>query len=262
MAQTPSALTIAGSDSGGQAGIQADLKTFFAHKVHGCSVTCCLTAQNADGVSAIRSLDPEFITEQLRQVISYYQPRAIKTGMLNNAEIVEAVSRSCKSLARQTPLIVDPVMVASSGELLFEQSAIEVIKQELLPSATLITPNLDEAEVLCDMLVTDIDSMIACAYKLQEQFNTAVLLKGGHLRTETLTDILLLKHSDPVFIQAKRHPSIDTHGSGCTLSAAIAAQSALGYELQQAVSNAHAYLQRGMRDGMWLNGKQFINHSA
>lgn len=262
VAQLPTALTIAGSDSGGQAGIQADLKAFFANQVHGCSVTCCLTAQNAESVSAIRSMDTEFVIEQMRQVISYYQPAAIKTGMLFKAEIVEAVTQSYKQLAPETPLIVDPVMVASSGELLLEQAAVDAIKQELLPTATLITPNLDEAEVLCDMLVTDVDSMVACAYALQQTYGCGILLKGGHLNTDTLTDILLVKEAEPVFLQATRNPTINTHGSGCTLSAAIAAQVAAGCDIANAVANAHAYLQRGMRNGLLLNGKQFINHGA
>lgn len=262
LAQLRSVLTVAGSDSGGQAGIQADLNTFAALGVHGCTAITCLTAQNPIGLSGVRSVEPEFVAAQLRQVLGYYRVCAVKTGMLYDAAIIRTVVDTLTQLAPTVPLVVDPVMVASSGELLLKEDAIRVVKELLLPAAMLLTPNLDEAQVLANEAVTDLDSMMNVAQSLSDYHATAVLLKGGHLDGASLTDILCQPGKDPVLLHAKRNPAIDTHGSGCTLSAAITAQLALGKDLEASVRAAHRYLQNAMHPGAVIAGRSFIYHGA
>ena len=230
----PVALTIAGSDSGGGAGIQADLKTFEAHGVYGASVLTLVTAQNTVGVQAVHALPPDLIAAQIRSVLSDFPVAAIKTGALGTAEAVHAVA--CALHGWRGPLIVDPVMIAKSGDSLLDPAALHALIHHLLPRATLITPNLPEWDALTR---AGLDPA------------APVLLKGGHAAhagqpTPTVTDELRLPGQPTLTLSAPRQPTRHTHGTGCTLSAAITANLALGHALPAAVARAHAYLQRAL----------------
>lgn len=256
----PSALTIAGSDSGGNAGIQADLLTFAANRVHGTSAITCLTSQNPEGIRSVQSSSGEFVRDQIDQICEYYKPKAAKTGMLFNAEIVESILSSIAKY-EDLKLVVDPVMVSSSGERLLDENAIDHIKTGLLPRAILITPNLDEAEVLLSTKIRDIEAMKEAALALAEKYQTSVLLKGGHLEGDELIDLLKVPGQRVIEYHQERIHKIDTHGSGCTLSAAITAHLANGLSVENAVAQGREYLRRGMEQAIELNGRLFINHS-
>ncbi len=254
----PTVLTVATSDSGAGAGIQADLLTFAAHRVFGVSALAALTAQNPDGVSRVAAMEPHFLKAQLKSVEAFFPVKAVKVGMLFNAGLIEeavAFLRRCG-----VPVVVDPVMVASSGARLLEAGAQRALVERLLPLATVLTPNLDEAAVLLDSALETAADLRAGARRLVSQFQTAVLLKGGHLPGEELLDVLMLPDGTLAEFVARRVPDLDTHGSGCTLSAAIAAQLGLGLALPEAVGRAHAYLQAAMREAVTVGGRRFINH--
>ncbi len=260
--QMPVALTIAGSDSGGGAGIQADLLTFAAHDVFGLSAITSLTAQNPDGVSDVAVLEPAFVRAQLDQLLAFFTPGVLKTGMLANVTLVQTVAEFLKAHPA-IPAVVDPVMVASSGAALLETDAVDCIRQALLPQANLITPNLDEAAVLTgEAPPADRDSMLACARTLSRRFNTHVLLKGGHLPGARLLDVFQPSGCPAVVLEAERIEGVDTHGSGCTLSAAIAARLSRGEPLETAVRGGWAYLQDAMRHPLQAGGRAFISHGA
>lgn len=239
----PSVLTIAGSDSGGGAGIQADLKTFAAFGVHGLSVVTALTAQNTRAVTAVAATRPAMITAQLDAVFDDFDVRALKIGMLGNRATIRAVARG---LARQrrVPVVLDPVMVASSGAVLLEPGAIEALRAELLPQATLLTPNGPEAELLLGRLIRDRRALAPAARALLALGPAAVLLKGGHVGRGEVEDHLVGPDGHRVF----RHPRLDVdgHGTGCTLSAAVAAWLALGQPLEAAVETAIGYVHRAL----------------
>jgi hydroxymethylpyrimidine/phosphomethylpyrimidine kinase len=259
-ADLPVALSIAGSDSGGGAGIQADLLTFAANGVFGTTAITCLTAQNPDGVTGIEAMPADFVREQIEQVHRYFTIGAIKTGMLFNEEIIEAVSGFLEDHP-DIPVVVDPVMVATSGAVLLHKKAISALQLRLLPRATVITPNLDEAAVLLGSKATTVAGMEEDALQLATTIGVPVLLKGGHLEdTPEVIDILAL--SDGTFhpFSAQRIGNVDTHGSGCTLSSAIAANLARKWDLIQAIGEALTYLRRGMRQPLHLNGRAFIQH--
>ncbi len=258
LSETPVALTIATSDSGAGAGIQADLRAFAANDVFGISALAALTAQNPEGVHEIQELEPGFLDAQLDQLADFFDIRACKTGMLFNAALIKTTAKFIES--KEIPAVVDPVMVASSGAKLLKDDAIETLRERLLPLATLITPNLDEAAVLLDTKITNPIEMRAAARRLAGQFETAVLLKGGHLEGDKLLDVLVLADGEQIEFESERIQKVDTHGSGCTLSAACAAGLAKGLTLGSAVTQAHAYLQRAMNDPVTLNGRWFINH--
>lgn len=258
MRDLPAALTIAGSDSGGGAGLQADLLTFAACGVFATSAATCLTAQNPAGVSGIHAVPPEFVREQAEQVVRFFPVRAIKSGMLLNAGIIRAVAAFLRAHPH-IPYVLDPVMVATSGARLLEEDAIGALTAELAPLATLVTPNLDEAAILLGR-PTRADTRAADAVALAHRLGTAVLLKGGHAGTETLTDILATPDGRTRDHHAPRHPGINTHGSGCTLASAIAAHLALGKPLHAAVAAAHAYLHHGIRHPLRIAGETFIAH--
>jgi hydroxymethylpyrimidine/phosphomethylpyrimidine kinase len=255
MTRTPSddrrqsvALTIAGSDSGGNAGIQADLRTFHGFGVHGCTAIAALTAQNPLGVTGILTADADFLGRQLDAIFACYTVGAIKTGMLANAELIETVA---DRLAAQTvvPRVVDPVMVATSGARLLEDRAVETLKRRLIPLATLLTPNRPEAEVLLGRPIPDRGEAIGAARELAARYGCAVLLKGGHDPEHPGEDLLcidgrLTSLSTPVVVDP-----LSTHGTGCTLSAAIAASLALGRELETAVAEGKAYVYEAIRTG-------------
>jgi hydroxymethylpyrimidine/phosphomethylpyrimidine kinase len=238
------ALTVAGSDSGGGAGIQADLRTFAAHRVHGASAISAITAQNSMGVTAWTAVDPSMVVAQLEAVATDMPVAATKTGMLATAAIVEAVAAAAARL-RLAPLVVDPVMVAKSGDRLIDAAAERAYVERLLPIATLVTPNLHEAAALVRRPVRDVSEMREAARALVALGARAVLVKGGGLAGDAVD----------VFCDGERIvdltvPRVDTpnvHGTGCTLSAAIAARLALGDDLLEAVRGAKAYLSDALR---------------
>ena len=255
----PVALTIAGSDSGGGAGIQADLKTFQAFGVFGTTAITAITVQNTRGVTGVHAIPLDTVRAQIEAVASDLPPAAVKTGMLATAELVSAVARSIREL-RLPNFVLDPVMVATSGDRLLDRDAEHTILDELLPLAAVVTPNLDEAAILAGHPVTDLDGMRRAAERLVERGAGAVLLKGGHLTTETLTDMLW----DGRTWREWQHPRLETnstHGTGCTLSAGIAAGLARGHSLGDAVDAAPDFVQRAMRAAPGLGqGPGPLNH--
>jgi hydroxymethylpyrimidine/phosphomethylpyrimidine kinase len=255
------ALTIAGSDSGGGAGIQADLKTFHRFGVFGTSVVCAITAQNTLGVADWIAVAPAMIRAQLDAVAGDLRPAAVKTGMLADAGVVEVVADGVRRHAL-APLVVDPVMVATSGDVLLEASAVQAIRTLLLPLAALVTPNLDEAAILAGMPVRGVADMERAARRLVDDGGAAAaLVKGGHLAGPEMVDVLFdgtLHHF--------RHPRIETtstHGTGCTLSSAIAAHLALGHDLRDAVARSLDYVHRAIATAPGLGkGHGPLNHFA
>lgn len=244
----PVALTIAGSDSGGGAGIQADLKTFSALGVFGTSAITCVTAQNTRGVSAIHVVSPQIVAAQIEAVLSDFKVGAIKTGMLFSAAIVHAIA---DALDRHPalPLVLDPVMVATSGDPLMEQDAVAAIITRLFPRATLITPNLPEAAFLTGLsLAHDQHEIEAQARALLSRGAKAVLMKGGHAEGEEAVDLLVETGGTRAF-RAPRIATRNTHGTGCTLSAAIASRLARGDDLHAAVDAAKTYLTGALKAG-------------
>lgn len=238
----PKCLTIAGSDSGGGAGIQADLKTFAALGAYGMTAITALTAQNTVGVQGVLPVDADFVTAQLRSVIDDLGIDAAKTGMLHNAAVIRAV---VETLPPEVPLVVDPVMVATSGDVLLEPEAVAAVKELLLPRATVITPNIPEAEILLAAPVTD----LATAARALGAHCAAVLLKGGHGHEDTARDVLYIRDSDEIHIlEAPRLDTRNTHGTGCTLSAALCAQLGLGLPLPAAATAAKTFLSRALAD--------------
>jgi hydroxymethylpyrimidine/phosphomethylpyrimidine kinase len=261
-AKTPIALTIAGSDSSGGAGIQADLKTFSAFGVYGASVITALTAQNTHGVQGIETVSPAFVAAQINSVLSDLDVGAIKTGMLANAEIVRTVADALRA-APARPLVVDPVMVATSGDVLLAQDAVEAVMQHLLPLATLVTPNLAEAAVLLGTKQAQSEAeIVAQAKALRASCAGAVLIKGGHGGGDTAVDVLV----DAAGVERFVRPRVDTphsHGTGCSLSAAIAALLASGFALTESVDRAKAYVWHGLQHGRSLgigSGRGPIDH--
>lgn len=257
--ELPVALTIAGSDSGGHAGIQADLLTFAAHGVFGTTAVTCVTAQNPDGVSAIEAMPPAFVAEQIRQVTRYFRVRALKTGMLFSAGIIDAVA-DCIRARRRIPAVVDPVMVATSGAVLLKPRAIAAVREQLLPLAALVTPNLDEVGVLLGEKPATAAEMIEAGHMLARAHGVPFLIKGGHLPGGRLTDVLVRPKSGYTTWTSERVRGVDAHGGGCTLSAAIAANLARGLDLAGAVAAARIYLSRGLRRALRLSGRRFIGH--
>lgn len=257
--ELPVATTIAGSDSGAGAGIQADLLTFAALGVFGTTAITSLTAQNPRGVIAVQAVAPDFLEAQLGQLAGYFRIRTLKTGMLYDAELISIV---CKFLIahREIQVVVDPVMVATSGAMLLKDDAVAVMRDKLLPLALLVTPNLDEAGVLLGKKPESVDEMRAAAKKLGEMTRTNVLLKGGHLVEENVTDILYTRDGLTMELSDPRVPEVNTHGSGCTLSAAITAHLALGERVEEAVAAGRRYLLEGMKNPIAVSGEKFIAH--
>lgn len=259
MAARPVALTIAGSDSGGGGGIQADLKTFHAFGVFGTAAVTAITAQNTTGVTAIQKIDPQIVAEQIHAVASDLKPAAAKTGMLADAPIIEAVAKAVRALS-PGPLVIDPVMVAKSGDPLLEAEAVATLSAALLPLADVITPNLPEAAILTGRPVETVDDMKAAAAALLEMGVGSVLLKGGHLSGTTLVDVFY----DGDVWREWRDQRIDTrhtHGTGCTLSAAICAGLALGRPRLEAVEAARRFTRRAIEMAPGLGeGHGPLNH--
>jgi hydroxymethylpyrimidine/phosphomethylpyrimidine kinase len=238
---TAIALTIAGSDSCGGAGIQADLKTFSALGVYGASAITALTAQNTQGVEAVLVVPPDFVARQIKVVARDLNVAAVKIGMLATSEVIEAVAGALKTMPG-VPVVLDPVMVAASGDILLDEDAVDTLRTVLVPRATLITPNLPEAaKLLGDDDAKDERAMSGQAAALRRLGAKAVLIKGGHAEGEQAVDILVDDQGE-LRLEAPRIPTSNTHGTGCTLSSAIAAELAKGAGLREAVSNAKAYV--------------------
>lgn len=243
---TATALTIAGSDSGGGAGIQADLKTFSALGVYGASVITALTAQNTVGVTAVHDVDPAFVTAQIDAVFCDIHIDAVKIGMLSQPEVIRVVRQGLDRW-RVANVVLDPVMVATSGDVLLVPEAIETLRKVLVPRATLITPNLAEAAKLVDgPIATSREEMIAQGERLTALGAQAVLIKGGHGAGADAEDVLVTRDGVDWFT-VQRHQTRNTHGTGCTLSSAIAAGLAMGLDLTQSIRAAKAYLTAAIR---------------
>jgi len=256
--QVPCALTIAGSDSGGGAGIQADLKTFAALGVHGTSAITAITAQNPNGVSAMQGIYPEIVRAEIAAVTSAFSVAAVKTGMLLNRKIIRAIACALKEIS--APVIVDPVMIATSGAVLLEKSAIEELLASLLPVATLLTPNLPEAEYLLAAKIVDPEQMRAAARELHSNYGCAVLMKGGHLQgINRAIDIFYDGHSE-LLLESEMMRGISTHGTGCTYSAAITGYLARGESLDQAVIHGKEFISNSIAKS-WRCGKHDVLNS-
>lgn len=240
MTGRPIALTIAGSDSSGGAGIQADLKTFSALGVYGASVLTAITAQNTTGVQSVEMLPAAFVAQQMSSVFDDLDVGAVKTGMLGTADIIGCVA--ARLSASGLPTVIDPVMVATSGDLLIEDAAVATLKSKLMTVATVLTPNLDEAAVLLDtQRAATIDELVKQGEALRALGCPAVLMKGGHIAGARADDVLVSANG-AVVIEGPRIATSNTHGTGCTLGSAIAAHLAAGFELEPAVRAAKRYL--------------------
>ena len=242
-------LTIAGSDSGGGAGIQADLKTFSAIGCYGMSVITALTAQNTQGVKGIHAVPPAFAVQQIEAVLSDIGADAIKIGMLYSAELIEAVAQALKKYGARK-IVLDPVMVAQSGDKLLKDDAIEAIKTHLMPLADVVTPNIPEASVLCGMQLTQWSDIESAAETLAEYGSRSILIKGGHGEERKSTDLLFLAGEGRfVSLEADRIETRNNHGTGCTLSSAIAAYMAKGKDIEEAVQKAKTFMNDSIAAG-------------
>ncbi|HVU07436.1 MAG TPA: bifunctional hydroxymethylpyrimidine kinase/phosphomethylpyrimidine kinase [Verrucomicrobiae bacterium] len=293
----PVALTIAGSDSGGGAGIQADLKTFAALGVHGASAIACLTAQNPKRVLGIETVSPQMLRQQLEAVFEELNPRAVKTGMLFSAGNVSVVAEfftrhfspspqrgegrgeeakiyrlksphpnSLPAWAGRgrkiaPPLIVDPILISTSGTRLLEPKALKILKDKLLPLATLATPNLSEAEILSGQKISSLEETAAAAHKIHARFGCAVLIKGGHLKNLPNATDLFFDGKDEFLLSAPFVKNVRTHGTGCTYSAAICAALALGKNLPQAVQSGKKFVTTAIVHSYKIGNHFALNHS-
>jgi hydroxymethylpyrimidine/phosphomethylpyrimidine kinase len=253
------ALTIAGSDSSAGAGVQADLKTFAAHGVYGMTAITAITAQNTQGVVDWVALSADFVTAQIEAVVEDLGVEAVKTGMLANAAIVEAVAAAVRSL-ELPQLVVDPVMVAKGGDRLLDLEAVKAIRTELLPQAHVVTPNVPEAEVLAEMRISSLDDMREAGRRIAALGPRVVLVKGGHLAGPESIDIACTRDG-ATEIRGPRFPTHHTHGTGCTLASAIAANLASGMDDLDAIRAARAYVEGAIRHAPGLGkGHGPLNH--
>jgi hydroxymethylpyrimidine/phosphomethylpyrimidine kinase len=264
----PVALTIAGSDCSAGAGVQADLKTFTALGVYGLTAVTCIVAEVPGKVSRIEPVTARMVREQLEVLLKNFRVGAIKTGLLCSAEIVCAVAQiiqaGVKKTTRSIPFVVDPVMIATSGDNLLEPEAVEAYKNKLFPLATLITPNLDEAALLLETTINDRRQMEGAAKALAKKYHASILLKGGHLRGDNAID-LLFHQGELTEFSAPFVRGVETHGTGCTYSAAIAAGLASGFSLEQAIKRAKKFVTESIALHLrWKRGSTEIdalNHS-
>jgi len=258
----PRVLSIAGSDSGGGAGIQADLKTISALGCFGMTAITALTAQNTLGVRAIHAVPLQMLTDQIDAVVEDIGVDAVKIGMLHSADTVRAVAGALKRHGLGK-VVLDPVMIATSGAKLIDDAAIEVLVRELFPLAAVVTPNLDEAALLVGHPLQGEADMEAAARQLLERGASAVLVKGGHLAGDTVSDLLVARGAQPHWMRAPRIASGNTHGTGCTLSSAIASHLALGADLGEAVERARAFVRGALEAGARVRtgaGSGPLNH--
>ncbi len=257
----PQVLTIAGSDSGGGAGIQADLKTFQELGVFGTSVLTAVTAQNTRGVHGVEAVSPELVTQQLDAIGSDFSIAACKTGMLFDASRIEAVATGVKRHVFNR-LVVDPVMIAKGGAPLLQDTAVDALKTFLLPLATVVTPNVPEAEVLTGLTIRSFNDRLEAARRMLAYGVRAVILKGGHLEGETAED-LIMTESEVFLLSAPRIQTSDTHGTGCTFSAALTAELAKGRSIMEAAVTAKRFIQSAITHGLEIGaGHGPTNHWA
>ena len=250
-------LTIAGSDCSGGAGIQADLKTMTAHNVYGMSVITALTAQNTLGVEAVLQIDTDFISKQIDCVFTDIVPDSTKIGMVSSVEIIDLIEKKLRQYEAKN-IVVDPVMVATSGARLIDENAIESLKNKLFPLATLITPNIFEAEILSGIKINDINDMKKSAKLIFDEFKVPVLCKGGHSKYDS-TDILFC--GEWYTFSGDKINNNNTHGTGCTLSSAIACNLAKGFNLEHSIRLAKKYISEALRYGLNLGkGSGPLNH--
>lgn len=253
------ALTIAGSDSSGGAGIQADIKTMTANGVYAMSAITALTAQNTTGVQGIFEVSPEFLSMQLDSVFSDIRPDAVKTGMVSSIDLIEVIADRLRFYKAEN-IVIDPVMVATSGSKLISDDAIGSLQQLLFPMATVLTPNIPETEVLSGLSIKSTDGMVAAAEKISREYGCAVLCKGGHEFNDA--NDLLYREGSFRWFKGKRIHNPNTHGTGCTLSSAIASNLAKGYDLDTAVERAKAYISGALAAMLDLGtGSGPINHA-
>lgn len=251
-------LTIAGSDCSGGAGIQADIKTITANKMYAMSVITALTAQNTTGVSGVSDISPEFVKMQLDSVFTDIFPDAVKIGMVSNIEIIEVIVERLKYYGAKN-IVVDPVMVATSGSKLLKEEAIEAVKNTLIPIADIITPNVAEAEVLSGIKIESLEDMEKSAEVISNMLGGAVLVKGGHIGDDASD--LILSDGTLFWVDGKRVKNENTHGTGCTLSSAIACNLAEGFSVKESVINAKNYITGALEDGLNLGkGSGPLNH--
>ena len=253
-ALVPVALTIAGSDCSAGAGIQADLKTFAALGVYGLTVVTCVVAEIPGKVSRIEAVTPRIVRDQIEVLLRNFQVGAIKTGLLCSEEIVSAVAETLQRSGSRIPLVIDPVMIATSGDRLLERAAVDAYKNKLFPLATLITPNLDEAGLLLGTRIRGWQQMQTAAKTLAKQFGCAILLKGGHLQGDNAIDLFFhngqLEEFSASFVRG-----VATHGTGCTYSAAITAGLASGFALAEAIARAKRFVTKSIaRHFRWKGG--------
>ena len=239
MRKMRTALTIAGSDSSGGAGIQADIKTMTANGVFAMSAITALTAQNTTGVTGIMEVSPEFLKEQIDCIFTDIRPDAVKIGMVSSAELIRAIAEKLEEYKAEN-IVVDPVMVATSGAKLISDDAVSTLKERLLPLADILTPNIPEAEVLSGMEVKTEEDMVRAAEKISVSYQCAVLVKGGHQLNDA--NDLLCRDGDFQWFYGKRISNPNTHGTGCTLSSAIASNLAKGFDMNVSVERAKAYI--------------------
>ena len=265
-------LSIAGSDSSGGAGIQADIKTIASYGLYAETAITAITAQNTCGVRAVQDVSPEVVGAQIDAVFEDIRPDAVKIGMVSSAQIINVIAERLR-FHQASNVVLDPVMVATSGSRLIEQQAVDALVSNLVPLADVITPNMPEAEVLCGFPVVDDDGMMQAAKLLSGKTNGAVLVKGGHL-ADTADDLLLLPDGRHAWLWAKRIVTSNTHGTGCTLSSAIASGLAQGNGIEQAVRRAKGFVRgalstgldlgqgSGPLDHMWCHGKPHMPYNA
>ena len=252
------ALTIAGSDSSGGAGIQADIKTMTMHGVYAMSTITAMTAQNTTGVRAIQEATPEFLRQQLDAVFEDIRPDAVKIGMVSSSELIRVIADRLRYYEAGN-VVVDPVMVATAGSSLIRQDAVQMLIRELLPISTLVTPNIPEAQVLSGLTIRDKEDMITAAKQIGDRYRCAVLLKGGHSVNDA-NDLLYAK-GELIWFEGKRIDNPNTHGTGCTLSSAIAANLALGFDLAESIRRAKEYLSGALSAMLDLGkGSGPLNH--
>ena len=254
-------LICAGSDSSGGAGIQADIKTVTALGCFAATAITALTSQNTKGVFNVLDIPTSFLRQQMTVVLEDIGADVIKTGMLHNAEVIRTISNTLESLGDSSSLVIDPVMVAKGGHSLLQTSAIDALKIELIPKAHVLTPNIPEAEVLAGIEITSVDDMRRAGEYLLDMGPKSVLIKGGHLKDDTLTDILLTQTEEKLY-SSPRLKTVHTHGTGCTLASAIAAGIAQGLEVQIATERARKYVFEAIRTAPGLGaGHGPLNHA-
>lgn len=251
-------VTVAGTDPTGGAGAQADLKTFMAHEVYGMSIITALVAQNTTGVTSIMNVSPQFLKEQFDCVFTDIRPDAVKIGMVSQRELIAVIVEKLREYHAEH-IVVDPVMVSTSGSRLLDDSALQLLRDELLPLADIITPNIPEAEVLSGLRIQNRIDMQRAASVIAESYDGYILMKGGHSMDRA--DDLLFRKGGEHWLCCEKINNPNTHGTGCTLSSAIASNLALGYDMLTAVEKAKAYISGALRDGLDLGkGSGPLNH--